>query len=138
MAYGAIMVILIVFSLGFDLGEPLKASVQTAPLWLAVVLGWRGVGYARWAAAPILAFWAVIAAAALAAQLGLAHIGIADLGDVPATMAAVILAFTLAGFIACVMPGPRISPLTGITLALACGAAQIGAYYLGLQIPLLD
>ena len=37
------------------------------------------------------------------------------------------------GLLACLGKHQRTSPLTGLTLALACGALQIGAYYFGLQ-----
>jgi hypothetical protein len=114
-------------------GETLRMLVQTSPLWLVMVLGWRGGGYARWAAAPMLGFWTVLAGVQWVDRLGWAHIAEGPLSSVEARVAVVVGVAGAIGLLACLVRQPRISPLTGVTLALACGALQIGAFYLGMQ-----
>lgn len=128
----AAMVAALVFA-GWVGGETLRLAVQTAPLWLVMVLGWSGGGYGRWAAAPMLAFWTACAGFIWADRLGWMHAGGGSFSPVESQVALVVAAAGLIGMGACLVPQPRVSPLSGVTLALACGALQIGAFYLGMQ-----
>lgn len=114
-------------------GEAMRLTAQTAPLWLLVALGMRGGGFARWAGFPMFAFWVACAALIWADRLGYVHVGGGQFSDVEAHLAAVVAVAGVIGLAACLVRQPRISALTGLTLALACGALQIGAFYLGMQ-----
>lgn len=127
-----IMIATLVF-IGWDMGVMLQLLVQTAPLWLVAVLGWRGGGYLRWAAVPMLGFWTVGGVMAVSDQLGLTHLTQSITSGMALRAAIVLTLIGLTGLAACCVRQPRISILTGVTLALACGAAQIGFFYFGMQ-----
>jgi hypothetical protein len=113
----------------------LPALVQTAPLWFVVVLGLRGGTYARWAALPMLLFWIAAAGLVVADQLGVTHLADTAFPLMGWQGALVVGAAGVTGVAACCAPTGRTSPLTALTLALACGAVQIGAFYFGMQSP---
>lgn len=119
--------------MGFLGGAPLQLLVQTAPLWAIAVIGWRGAGYVRWAAAPMLGFWALLSALVWADRLGWARLMNISMSNQEAHLVLFAGVAGAIGLAACFGRQPRVSPLNGLTLALACGALQIGAYYLGMQ-----
>lgn len=109
-----------------------RLAIQTAPLWMLVIFGWRGGGYVRWAAVPMFAFWLLLAAVSWAARTTNLHLAIQVTSDEAMALAAVAVA-SVVGLLLCLGRHERVSPLNGLTLALACGALQIGAFYLGMQ-----
>ena len=131
-ASGAGVIAALLFA-GFIGGEFLRLVAQTAPLWLLVALGMRGGGFARWAGFPMFAFWIACAGLIWADRLGYVRVGGGSFSDVEAQLAVVVAIAGALGLAACFAPQPRISALSGLTLALACGALQIGAFYLGMQ-----
>ena len=52
----------------------LRHEVQTLPLWIPIVLGYRASPYAKWAALPCLLFWLAIMIAIWLFLLGWARI----------------------------------------------------------------
>jgi hypothetical protein len=131
-ASAAVMIAALIFA-GVVGGEAMRLVAQTAPLWLLVALGMRGGGFARWAAIPLLGFWIACAGLIWADRLGYVRVGGGHFSPVEARVALVVAGAGLVGLAACFAPQQRISALSGLTLALACGALQIGAFYLGMQ-----
>jgi hypothetical protein len=58
---------------GVVVDDLFRQVVQTVPLWIAVVLGFRQSGLTKWAALPCLIFWFVIVGAIWLYVLGLAR-----------------------------------------------------------------
>jgi hypothetical protein len=131
-AMSAAVAIAALLAVGVIEGELPRLAIQCAPLWMLVIFGWRGGGYVRWAAVPLFAFWILMAAVCWADRLGATHLAIHVSSDEAMALAAVAVASAV-GLLLCLGQHERVSPLNGLTLALACGALQIGAFYLGMQ-----
>jgi hypothetical protein len=118
---------------GWVAGEPVRLVVQTLPLWVVTAFGFAGAGYVRWAAFPVLLFWTALAAILWIDHMGWLHLAGGAYSSVEVRVAGLVAAAGALGLLACLGKHQRTSPLTGLTLALSCGALQIGAYYFGLQ-----
>lgn len=136
MAGCAAVIIAALISAGVIGGEALRLVAQSSPLWLLVALGMRGGGFARWAGFPMFAFWLVCAGLIWADRLGYVRFAGGGFSDIDAQLAVVVVIAAVVGLAACFAPQRRISSLSGLTLTLACGALQIGAFYLGMQLQL--
>jgi hypothetical protein len=119
-------------SAGAAEGELPRLAIQSAPLWMLVIFAWRGGGYVRWAAVPLFAFWLLMAAVCWAERMGVVHLGLGVTSG-EAMAAAVAGIASVVGLLLCLGRHGPVSPMNGVTLALACGALQIGAFYLGMQ-----
>lgn len=113
-------------------GELPRMAIQCAPLWMLVILAWRGGGYVRWAAVPLFGFWLLLAGVCWAERLGLVRLALSVTYEEAVAVAAAGVASAV-GLLLCLGRHGPVSPLNGLTLALACGALQIGAFYLGMQ-----
>ena len=131
-AVAAMMTAALLFA-GWIAGEPIRLFIQTLPLWVVMAFGWAGGGYVRWAAFPVMLFWAALAAILWVDHMGWLHLAGGAYSSVEVRVAGLVAAAGALGLLACIGKHERTSPLTGLTLALACGALQIGAYYFGLQ-----
>ena len=69
----AAAIIAALYVVGLVSGTSLRHVVQTAPLWLAVVLGWRRSPSARWIALPFFLFWLTIMVLIWTFLLGWSH-----------------------------------------------------------------
>jgi hypothetical protein len=118
---------------GLVAGEPVRLLIQTLPLWVVIAFGLAGSGYVRWAAFPVLLFWCALAAILWVGHMGWVRLGGGSYTSVEVRVAGLVAAAAALGLLSCMGRHERTSPLTGLTLALACGALQIGAYYFGLQ-----
>lgn len=118
---------------GWVAGEPIRLLIQTLPFWVVAAFGMAGNGYVRWAAFPVMLFWCALAAILWAGHMGWIRLGGGSYTSVEVRVAGLVAAAGMLGLLACLGKHQRTSPLTGLTLALACGALQIGAYYFGLQ-----
>jgi hypothetical protein len=117
---------------GWIAGEPIRLVIQTLPLWVVTAFGFAGAGYVRWAAFPVLLFWTALAAILWVDHMGWVHLAGGAYSSVEVRVTGLVAAAGALGLLACLGKHERTSPLTGLTLALACGALQIGAYYFGL------
>lgn len=109
-----------------------RLAIQCAPLWMLLIIAWRGGGYVRWAAAPLFAFWLLMAAVCWAERLGAIHLGLSVTSEEAMAVAVAGIA-SVVGLLLCLGRHQKAQPMNGLTLALACGALQIGAFYLGMQ-----
>jgi hypothetical protein len=122
---------------GFVAGEPVRLLIQTLPFWVVVGFGLAGSGYVRWAAFPVMLFWCALAVILWVGHMGWIRLGGGSYTSVEVRVAGLVAAAGALGLLACLGKHKRTSPLTGLTLTLACGALQIGAYYFGLQPSLI-
>ena len=73
-AYSCLVVIIALYIVGAVSHGSLRHEVQTLPLWLPLVLGFRGHQLAKWFALPCLVFWAMIMSFIWLFLIGWAHI----------------------------------------------------------------
>jgi len=73
-AYSCLAVIIALYIVGAVSHGSLRHEVQTLPLWIPLVLGFRGHSLAKWFAMPCLVFWAWIMIWIWLFLLGWAHL----------------------------------------------------------------
>lgn len=56
-AYSSLAVLIALYVVGAVSNGSLRHEVQTLPLWVPIILGFRGQELAKWAALPCLAIW---------------------------------------------------------------------------------
>lgn len=72
--YACLAVLVALYVVGAVSHGSLRHEVQTLPLWVPIVLGFRGNQMAKWAALPCLVFWIAMMALIWLFLLGWAHI----------------------------------------------------------------
>lgn len=93
-AWSGIAVIVALIVVGVVSGGIARHVVQSAPIWICVVLGLRGSGAAKWAAFPVFTFWFLIFLLIWLYLLGLAHVVGGHFGTIE-------IAMTILGGLAC-------------------------------------
>src|SRR5215469_1260940 len=122
-----LVVISALYVVGMASGTVLRHVIQTAPLWVAVLMGGRYQPAVKWIAAPMFVLWLLIMIAIWLFLLGWARIVTGTFSAVEIAMTIVIGAACVAGLWACrgvVFPN-RALAAAGIFAASA--AAQLVA-----------
>src|SRR6187455_1102630 len=105
-------------------GSP-RHEVQTLPLWIPIVAGYRGRPIAKWAALPCLVFWLAVMIAIWLYLLGIARIVTGRFFPTEVAMTLVVGAAAAIGLGACARWQTTTSlPAVAITL-LAMTALQL-------------
>lgn len=123
-AFAIIVALVVVVGLVSD--GVVRHIVQTAPVWIVVVVGWRGASLTKWIALPIFLFWLVIMVLIWLFLLGLSHILHGHFTIAEIAMTIVVGLASLVGIVVSL----RTRSQTGAALALVCfvlaGAIQFG------------
>jgi len=104
--------------------------VQTCPLWISIVLGFRQSSFAKWAALPCFVFWLLIMTAIWLYLLGWAHLLSGTFSPIEIAMTVVVGAASVAGIITAlrIRRGVRAWPAAAMTLLLV--VLQVAAFRL--------
>ncbi len=108
----------------------LRHVVQSAPLWLAVVLGLKRVRSVRWLALPMLVFWIAIAILVWSFLLGWSRIADGQYSPTEIVMTFVMAGAGLNGVIACLRSRGAGRASTAVGLFLLGAVVQWAAFYL--------
>ena len=116
--------------------EIVRHLLQTAPVWIAVVLAWRGSRLTRWAAVPVFAFWVFVMVMIWLFLLGIARIARGHYSPTEVAMTFVAGLACLVGLWAAVRSAGRTSwPAALGVLALVAGL-QVGAMAISFRPPI--
>jgi hypothetical protein len=125
-------IIAALYVVGLVSGTSLRHVVQTAPLWIGVVLGFRGSPLARWIALPFFLFWLVIVVLIWLFLLNLAHVVSGTFTPPEVAMTVVMGAASLGGIAFALRRQKRASALAAVG-AFVCGAVlQFAAFRVSL------
>ena len=121
-------IILALYVVGLVSGTEIRHLVQTAPLWLGVILGWRSSSLARWIALPFFLFWLTIMVFIWLFLLGWARIVSGHFSPTEIAMTIVIGIAAVAG-IAAAPRAKMYAPALAAAGAFVLGAAlQLAAF----------
>jgi hypothetical protein len=110
----------------------LRHEVQTLPLWVAIVAGFRERDMAKWAALPCFVFWLTIMIFIWLFLLGLARIVRGHFFPTEVAMTLVIGAASLVGIAACLRWRTTVRPLRGAGVFLVFAVLQYVAFRVSL------
>ncbi len=123
------VIIAALYVVGVVSGTELRHVVQTAPLWLCVVLGLKRVQSVRWLALPMLLFWLVLVVIIWMYLLGWTRIITGTFSPTEIAMTIVIGITAVVGIPTCVR-GPRIHASQAVLLFVVGAAVQYAAFYI--------
>ena len=119
------------YVVGLVSGTEIRHVVQTAPLWIGVVLGFRGSGLARWLALPFFLFWLAIMVLIWLFLLGVARVVSGHFTPAEVAMTIVIGVASAVGIVAA-LRGRRTSGWAAAGAFLAGAVLQLVAFRLSL------
>ena len=111
---------------------PLRHEVQTLPLWLPIVLGFRQSQLAKWFALPCLVFWLAIMVFVWLFLLGWAHIVRGHFSAVEIAMTIMVGLACICGISVSVKWPTRVRALTAWGIALLAAGFQLVAFRISL------
>jgi hypothetical protein len=112
--------------------ETIRHIVQTAPLWIAIVLATRHSGLAKWAALPCFVFWLMVMIAIWLFLLGWARIVSGTFSPIEIAMTIVVGLASLVGIVGGLRLKSVTSAWAAIGLMMLITALQLGAFRLSL------
>lgn len=120
-AYCCLVVLIALYVVGAVSNGSLRHEVQTLPLWIPIVLGFRQRELAKWAALPCLIFWLTIMVFIWLFLLGWARIVTGHFSPTEIAMTLVIGAACLVGIGLAVRWRTNVRPMTaaGVTVVFA-------------------
>ncbi len=135
-AWSAIVVVAALLVVGVVSREIVRHVLQTAPVWIAVTLAWRGGRLAKWAAVPVFVFWFVIMALIWLFLLGIARIASGTYSPTEIAMTVVVGLACLVGLVACARNRARTPLGPSLAVLVAVGALQVSAMVVSLRAPI--
>ncbi len=119
------VILALVVGVGLASGLVIRHVVQTAPMWLGVVIGFRGSAAVKWMALPMFIFWLLLMALIWLFLLGLPSPLSGHFNAIEIAMTIVVGTASLVGIWAALRVSPGMSIATGA--ALFVGAATLQA-----------
>jgi hypothetical protein len=118
------------YAIGFASGTALRHVVQTAPLWICVVLGFKRVRAVRWLALPMLVFWLGIMVVIWMFLLGWTRVISGHFSPVEIAMTIVIGAASANGIKTCLGRPWQGTAFAGAGFFLMGALCQWAAFYI--------
>jgi hypothetical protein len=119
--------------IGLASHEELRHFIQTLPLWIGVVLGFRRSEFTKWAALPFFIFWFAILLLIWLYLLGISRIIRGHYSPTEIAMTVVVGAVALAGIVGSLRTKTPVKFLTATGIFLLTGALQVGAMAVSLM-----
>jgi hypothetical protein len=132
----AICCLAMIFALwivGVASGEIVRHLIQTLPIWLGVILGFRNSGWVKSAVLPFFIFWLGIMALIWLYLLGVSRIITGHYSSTEIAMTIVVGLAALLGITVCVQMKTRIKPIQAVAVFVLTSLAQYAAMYVSLM-----
>jgi hypothetical protein len=127
------LVILALWVVGVTVHEVTRHLIQSAPLFIGVVFGFRGGSPTRWAALALGLFWLAIAGLIALHLTGIAHIINGTFSPREVGMVWVIGVCSAATILLALVSRSSLRLPAGIAVFVVVAAVQVGAMAVGLQ-----
>jgi hypothetical protein len=112
--------------------EVIRHIVQTAPLWIAIVLGARQSGWSKWAALPCLFFWLLLMIVIWLFLLGWARIVSGTFSSTEIVMTVIVGLASILGIVTAVRMRGSVRAWPATAMVLLVAALQVTALRLSL------
>ena len=127
------LVILALWVVGVTVHEVTRHLIQTAPLFIGVVFGFRSASPTRWAALALGLFWLAIAGVIALHLTGVAHLVTGTFSRREVGMVWVIGVCSAATILLALVSRSSLRLPTGIAVFVVVAAVQVGAMALSLE-----
>ena len=127
-------IIVALYVVGLVSGTSLRHAVQTAPVWIGVVLAFRASPLARWIAMPFFLFWLAIVVLIWLFLLNIARVVSGTFTPPEVAMTVVMGCASIGGIAASLWRGKRVSALVATVAFVAGAVLQLAAFRVS-QLP---
>ncbi len=110
----------------------IRHVVQTAPLWVAIVLGSRRSEWSKWAAIPCFLFWLIVMVLIWLFLLGLARIITGTFSPTEIAMTIIVGLASFSGLVSAVATKTSAPPFKAAALAIVLAVVQVAALRISL------
>jgi hypothetical protein len=111
----------------------LRPMMQTLPLWVPIVLGFRGSEFAKWSALPCLIIWLATMVAIWLVGVGWAYVALGQFSPTELAMTLIVGLASAGGFFVALRWHTAVRPFSASTVALLFGALQFSALWVSLS-----
>jgi len=125
-------IIAALYVVGLVSGTSLRHVVQTAPIWIGVVLGFRGSALARWIALPFFLFWLAIVVIIWLFLLNIAHWVNGTFTPPEVAMTVVMACASIGGIVTAVRGGKRTSAMAAIGMFVLGAVLQFATFWVSM------
>jgi cytochrome bd-type quinol oxidase subunit 2 len=132
LAYCCLAVLIALYVVGAVSNGSLRHEVQTLPLWVPIVLGFRQRGVTKWAALPCLIFWLAIMVFIWLFLLGWARVVTGHFSPTEIVMTLVVGVACLVGIGLGLRWRTTVRPLAAAGFAVLLGLLQVLAFRISL------
>jgi hypothetical protein len=126
------VILALVVGVGLASGLVIRHVVQTAPVWLGVVIGFRGSPAVKWMALPMFLFWLLLMALIWLFLLGLPSPLSGHFSPIEIAMTIIVGAASLVGIWAALRVSPGMSIAAGAALFVGAATLQVICFRLSL------
>jgi len=133
LAFCCLAILLALYVVGGVNHGVLRPTVQTLPLWVSIVLGFRGSEFAKWSALPCLIIW--LASMILIWLFGIAwvYVALGHFSPIDIAMTAIVAAASAGGFVVALRWRTATRPSSAGAIALLFAALQFLAMWASLS-----
>jgi hypothetical protein len=131
-AYGSLTVLVALYVVGAVSHGSLRHEVQTLPLWVPIVLGFRQRELAKWVALPCFIFWLSCMIFIWLFLLGWAHIVSGHFSRIEIAMTLVIGVACVTGIVSSLRWRTAVSSFAALGVAVLLGILQLLAFRISL------
>ena len=131
-AWCCLAILIALYVVGAVSHGSLRHEVQTLPLWIPIVLGFRDDARANWCALPCFLFWLAIVAMIWAFLLNIAHIVSGHFSPTERTMTGIMAIAGLTGLVTIARAKRSVKLPVALGLFVLLAALQFAAFRLSL------
>ena len=123
-----VALILALWAVGIVASQPLRHLVQTAPIWMGVVLGVRKAPIGKWAALPFFVIWLCLMTLIWLYLLGWAHVITGTFPPIEVALTLIIGAVSVIGIVSCFkFKGAAVGWAAALAVFVASAGLQLAA-----------
>jgi hypothetical protein len=131
-AYCSLAVLVALYVVGAVSHGSLRHEVQTLPLWIPIVLGFRQRELAKWAALPCMVFWLILMVFIWLFLLGWARVFTGHFSPVEIAMTLVVGVACLAGIGGSLRWRTAVTSFTAVGAVVLLAILQVAAFRISL------
>jgi hypothetical protein len=126
-AYSCLAALIALYVVGAVSNGSLRHEVQTLPLWVPIVLGFRGRELAKWAALPCLVIWLALMINIWLLLLGLPHFLSGTFSPIEIAMTMIVGGGSVLGIVAALRWKASVRVPVALAIAVVFAILQLAA-----------
>lgn len=136
MVFCCLTILVALYVVGAVNHRVLRQIVQTLPIWVPIVLAFRGSEFAKWSAMPCLIIWLATMMIIWLFRLGWVYVVLGHRSPIEIAMTVIVGVASAAGFFAALRWRTAVRPFSAGAVAALFGALQFVALWVSLSPPI--